>query len=48
MQAAQLRHNEEQEEHTGQVGDEQILQILQEAHSPQRNEVSGGNYYGKT
>ena len=38
--------NEEQEEFTGQVGDEQVLQILQETHSPQRNKVSGGYIYG--
>jgi hypothetical protein len=46
VQTAQLQHNEKQKEHTGQVGDEQVLQILQEAHSPQRNEVSGGKNYG--
>ena len=46
MQTAQLRHDEKQEKHTGQVGDEQVLQILQEAYSPQRNKVSGGNHYG--
>ena len=33
---------------TRQVGDEQVLQILQEAYSPQRNEVSRKeNCYGK-
>jgi len=42
VQTAQLQHNEEQEEHARQAGDEQVLQILQEAHSPQRDEVIGG------
>ena len=32
MQAAQLQHHEEQEERPGQARDEQVLQILQEAH----------------
>ena len=37
VQAAQLQHNEKQEEYPGQDGDEQVLQILQEAYAPPRN-----------
>ena len=41
-------NKQKQEKHTRQVGDEQILQILQEAYSPQRDEVSRKeNCYGK-
>jgi hypothetical protein len=46
MQTAQLQHNEKQEEQSRQVRDEQVLQILQEAHSPQGNKVSGGKNNG--
>jgi hypothetical protein len=37
MQAAQLQHYEKQKEQSRQAGDEQVLQILQEAYTPQRN-----------
>ncbi len=47
VQATQLQHNEKQKEQPWQVGDEQILQILQEAHSPQRNKIiTGGTRHG--
>jgi hypothetical protein len=46
VQTAQLQHNEKQKEHSRQVRDEQVLQILQETHSPQGNKVSGGNNNG--
>ena len=39
MQTAQLQHNEKQAEHTRQTGDEQVLPFLQEAYSPQRNQI---------
>ena len=39
VQTAQLQHNEEQEEYARQTWDEQVLQILQEAYSPQGNQV---------
>ena len=42
VQTAQLQHNEKQKEQSWQVGDEQVLQILQEAHSPQRNQIING------
>ena len=41
VQTAQLQHHEEQEEHTRQTRNEQILQILQKTHSAQRDEVTG-------
>ena len=47
VQTAQLQHNEEQEERPRQVGDEQVLQILQEAHSPQGNKIRGGKKSGR-
>ena len=37
MQAEKLQHNEGQEEHSGQAGAEQVLSVLQEAHSAQGN-----------
>ena len=40
VQAAQLQHDEEQEEFTRQIRDEQILQILQKAYSSQRKQVN--------
>lgn len=40
VQAEKLQHNEGQEEHAGQDRAEQVLSILQEAHSAQRNKVS--------
>jgi hypothetical protein len=46
VQTEKLQHNEKQKEHSRQVGDEQVLQILQEAHSPQGNKVSGGKNNG--
>jgi len=46
MQAAQLQHQQKQEEHTGPHGDEQVLQILQETYSPPRIEVGGRKQNG--
>ena len=40
MQAEKLQHDQEQEEHPGQAGTEQVLSLLQKAYRPQRNEVS--------
>jgi hypothetical protein len=34
VQAEKLQHHEEQEEHPGQDGNEQVLPLLQEAHAP--------------
>ena len=39
VQAAQLQHDEGQEDASGQNGDEEVLQILPDAHAAQRDEV---------
>ena len=39
MQAEKLQHNQKQEEWSRQTGNEEVLQILPEAHTTQRNEV---------
>ena len=39
VQAAQLQHQEKQEEWPWQNRNEQVLQVLPQAHSPQRNQV---------
>ena len=39
MQAQKLRHNEREEEHSGQTRDAQALPVLPQAYSPQRSEV---------
>jgi hypothetical protein len=41
VQAEKLQYHEEQEEHSGQAGTEQVLPLLQKAHAPQRNQVTG-------
>ena len=41
VQAEKLQYDEEQEEHSGQAGTEQVLPLLQKAHAPQRNQVTG-------
>ena len=40
VQAAQLRHEEEQEERSGQTGADEVLQVLPQAHDAQGNQVS--------
>ena len=47
MRSAQLQHHQEQEEHTRQAGDEQVLQILQEAYAPQRDKVRKASCNGE-
>ena len=37
VQAEKLQHHEEQEEHSGQAGTQQVLPLLQEAHAPYRD-----------
>ena len=39
VQATQLQHDEEQEERSGQTGNEQVLPVLPQAHGSQRDEV---------
>lgn len=39
MQAEKLWHYQEQEKRSGQVGNEQILQVLSQAHSTQGNQI---------
>jgi hypothetical protein len=42
LQAEKLQHHEEQEERSGQNRDEEVLQILPQAHSTQGNEIMRG------
>ena len=39
MQAEELQHEEEQEEWPWQTWNDEVLQVLQEAHSSQRDQV---------
>jgi hypothetical protein len=47
VQAAQLQHDEEQEEDDGAAGVQQVLSLLPQAHGAQGNEVSGEVESGK-
>jgi hypothetical protein len=47
VQTAQLQHDEKQEKQPRTPGDEQVLQILQEAYAPQGNKITtGGKRHG--
>jgi hypothetical protein len=39
MQAAELHHDQKQEEHSKQIGVQQVLCLLQGAHATQRDQV---------
>jgi hypothetical protein len=40
VQAEKLQHQQEQKEHTGKAGNEQVLPFLPKAHRTHRNEVT--------
>ena len=44
VQAEKLQHEEEQEERSRQAGNEQVLQVLPEAHPAQGNQVRSGTH----
>ena len=44
VQAEELQHQEEQEERPRQAGNEQVLQVLPEAHPAQGNQVRSGGH----
>lgn len=48
VQAAQLQHHEEQEKRPRQARNDEVLQILQETHSSQRNQVTRGRILWQT
>ena len=39
VQAEELQHREEQEEHHGKAGNEQVLPLLPQAHQAHRNQI---------
>jgi len=41
MQAKKLQHNKEQEKYAGPARDEQVLPVLPQTHSTQRNKITG-------
>ena len=47
MRAAQLQHQEGQERASGEARDEEVLQVLPQTHSSQRNKVKGGRADGR-
>jgi len=46
MQATKLRYHEKQEKRSGQIGNEQILPVLQKAHASQRNKIKASYALG--
>jgi hypothetical protein len=42
VQDAELHHDEEQEDHDGQAGTEEVLPVMQEAYDAQGNQVGKG------
>jgi hypothetical protein len=40
MQAKKLQHEQEQKEHPGKAGNEQVLSLLPQTHSPQRDKIT--------